>query len=223
MLGRRGKLPVLAQISGAGRGDARAWALRRTDFEALAVVQAKLDGRRVVLVTGGEGLAGPGALALASAASASGRRTALVECDLAAPRLAAELGLAPAPGLHEYLRWEARPPQILQPLVLAGPAARGAAEPLICIAAGNPVPDSAALLGSESLRHAVAKLRGAYDLVVLGGPALGEGSALEPLAAPADALLACIAEAQTSGRARRAVDRSLRRLPAPALGAVVVG
>ena len=42
------------------------------------------------------------------------------------PRLADALGLAPAPGLHEYLRWEAEAPEILQPLVLAGPGLGGA-------------------------------------------------------------------------------------------------
>ncbi len=36
------------------------------------------------------------------------------------------VGLAPAPGLHEYLRWEAEPRDVLQPVVLAGPARRRA-------------------------------------------------------------------------------------------------
>src|ERR1700710_1309766 len=46
------------------------------------------------------------ALALAAVAAAAGVATAVIECDVERPRLAADLGLAPTPGLHEYLRWE---------------------------------------------------------------------------------------------------------------------
>ncbi len=170
MLGGRRKLPVLAEISGPAAGDVRAWSLRRADLEALAGPRQGLDGHRVALVVGAEAM--PGAVALAAAASAAGRRTALLECDLAGPRLAVELGLAPAPGLHEYLRWEASAAEILQPLVLAGPAAHGVSDPLICVVAGRPAADPATLVELESFRHAMAKLRAAYDLVVLAGPPL---------------------------------------------------
>jgi Mrp family chromosome partitioning ATPase len=220
----RAKLPVLAELSAPDRGESRVWSLRRDDFEALAMVRERLEGRRIVLLTGADGLIVPGALALAGAASASGRRTALLECDLAHPRVASELGLAAAPGLHEYLRWEAAAPQILQPLALAGPAARGAGEALVCVVAGRPAPDPAPLLDSESFRHAAAKLAAAYELTIVIGPALGAaGAELAAAADRADALLACISPAQASGRAHRAVRRELRQLPAPALGALVVG
>lgn len=219
-----GKLSVLAEISGLGPEEARVWSLRRADFDALARLQRRLEDHRVLLVTGGDGLAGPVALALAGAAGAAGRRTALIECDLARPRLAAETGLSPTPGLHEYLRWDATAAQILQPLALAGPAAGRASNPLICVAGGGPTTDSATLLDSESYRHAVKKLRRAYDLVVLSGPALGpDNASLEPLAAGADTLLACVSPAQVSGRGARAIRAAVKRLPVSALGSVVVG
>jgi receptor protein-tyrosine kinase/non-specific protein-tyrosine kinase len=221
MRGGRAKLPVLAEISGPAPDQARVWSLRRTDLEAMKKLLAELADHRVVAVTGRERLAG--SVALAGAASAGGRRTALLECDLSRPLLATELGLEAGPGLHEYLRWEAAPAQILQPLALAGPAAAGASAPLICIGAGAPAADPATLLGSESFRHAIAKLRGAYDLVVLDSPPPGvDRWALEAVVGTADALLACISPEQ-AGRDGRELRAALRRLPTPPLGAVVVG
>jgi Mrp family chromosome partitioning ATPase len=224
MGGGRAKLPVLAEISGPAPTAARVFSLRRADFEALSAPLEQLAERRVVLVSGNEALAGVLAVALAGAAAATGRRTILLECDLARPRLAGELGLADEPGLHEYLRWETTAPEILQALVLGGAAARRAAAPLICIAGGRPASDPATLLGLESFRHAIAKLRSAYELVVLSGPALGaERAALDSAAAQADAVLLGASAAQVSGRPGRALRAAARSLPRPPLGAVVVG
>lgn len=224
MGGGRGKLPVLAEVSGFVPGEEQVWSLRREDFERLAALRERLGAARGVLVSGDDDLCGALAIALAGAASAAGRRTILVECDLERPRLALDLGLEQSPGLHEYLRWEATAPQILQPLVLAGPAARGAGQALICIPAGRPASDPATLVGLPSFRHALAKLRGAYDLVVLAGPALEAGDgALAVAAAQADVLIAAVSPQATSGAAKRRLRSSLRRLPAPTQGLLVVG
>ena len=222
MRGGRRKLPVLAEIAGPGPSEARAWSLRRADLEALARPRQSLEGRRVVLLTGAEAL--PGATAIATAAGAAGRRAVLLECDLARPRLAAQLGLAGGPGLHEYLRWEATAPEILQPLVMAGPAARGAPGPLVCVVAGRPAADPGTLIALESFRHALAKLRAAYDLVVLTGPSPDAGcGSLEALAAQADVLLAAVAPGAVEGRTGRELRAALRRLPVKTEGAILVG
>jgi tyrosine-protein kinase len=219
----RSKLPVLAEIAGPAPGTAAAWSLRRADLEAMVALLERVEGERTVLVTGSERICGVLAVALAGAAAAAGQRTALLECELARPRLAAEVDLAEGPGLHEYLRWEASAPEILQPLVLAGPAARRAREHLVCVVGGRPATDPATLLGLDSFRHATAKLREAYDLVVLDGPGLdADRAALEAAAAQADSLLVCLAPGQVSGRAGRAMRAVLRRLPLAPLGAVVL-
>lgn len=218
----RGGLPVLAEVACPPAGD-RPWALGRGDLEQLERVRERVDGARVVLVTGADGPAGAAAIGLAGTAAAGGARTVLVDCDIAHPTLAAELGLAPVPGLHEYLRWEAAPAEILQALGLAGPASAGAAgEPIAFVAAGRPA-DPATLLGLQSFRHMSAKLRKAYDLVVFAGPPLDEQpAALGAIAAEADAVLAGIAPEEARRRRRRALRGRLRRLgPAP-VGAVVV-
>lgn len=222
MLGRRAKLPVLAEIGGPAE-DGRVWSLRRAEMAGLEEALPRLLSRRVLFVAGEGGAPLTCAVAVAAAAAASGRRTALLECDVVTPRLARMLGLAAAPGLHEYLRWEAEPPQLLQPLALGGPAAAGAAEPLVCIVAGRPANNPTTLFGLQSFAHMCAKLRAAYDLVVLAGPpAFSEPAAAQTVAQQADAALAGLGPADASGRAGQPIRAAVKRLPVPSVGAVVV-
>jgi Mrp family chromosome partitioning ATPase len=213
----------IAEIRDRSRDSVRAGTLRRSDIEAFASLRERV-GEGPVLVTG----AGEGRLAvstgLASAAAAAGSRTALVDCDLEEPSLAGALGLAAGPGLHEYLRAEATAPEILQPLVLAGPASAKATGPLVCIAAGAPAPAGRVPIDSGDFRHAVARLRSGYDLVVLHGPPLGDDSgALQVAAAAGMALvLACVGPALASGRAGRRLKKTLRDLGGEDGGEVVV-
>ena len=224
MRGGRRTLPVLAEISGPAPGESRAWSLRRADFEALAKPLGKLGERRLGPHRRCRG-AGRLALALAGAAAASGRRTALLGGDLAHPRLAGDLGLAPVPGLHEYLRWEATAPQILQPLVLAGPASAAATQDsLVCIVAGRPSPDPGALVALDSFRHASAKLRGAYELTVAdravaGCRGRGAGGRRRR---GVDAVIAATSSQGLSGPAGRQLRSGLRRLSVPTLGVIAV-
>jgi Mrp family chromosome partitioning ATPase len=224
MLRGRRKLPVLAEIAGPARDQTRVFSLRRDDLARLARLQEGIDPRRSLLVSGGEEVGRTVAVAVAGVACAAGRRVALVDCDLAQPALAAELGLAEAPGVHEYLRWEASAPELLQGVSLAGPASAAAAAPLAFIAAGRPAPDPSTLLGLQSFRHMASKLRHAYELVVWAGPppSAADG-ALLALARETDASLAALSSADASGRAARAIGAAIRRLPAEPLGAVVVG
>lgn len=223
MIGRRARLPVLAEVSAPATVDSPAWSLRRADFEQLAGLLEQLPPPSAVLVTGAEAVTETLAIALAGVAAASGRRTALLECDLDRPRLAADLGLSPVPGLHEYLRWEAEPADLLQPLALGGSAAGAATEPLVCIAAGRQAADPATLLGLGSFSHMATKLRSAYDLLVLAGPPLGAPfAALEQVAARADAILVAVGPDQQSGQSAKAVRAVVRHLPSRPLGTVVV-
>jgi MinD-like ATPase involved in chromosome partitioning or flagellar assembly len=196
--------------------------LRSEDLDAFGAILTEV-GPGPVLVTGTGECPRVVSAGLASAAAALGTRTALLECDLAAPSLAAALGLAPAPGLAEYLRHEAEAPQILQPLMLAGPASAKATGPLVCVVAGEP-PASAASnpIDDDDFRHAVARLRDGYQLVVLQGPTLrDESGALPTIADEADSLVACVDESLASGISARRLRKGLRRLPARNAGVVV--
>ena len=219
---RRRRLPVLAEISGPAE-EAPAWSLRRTDFEALEGALPVLAEQRVALVTGEAEATPVAAVALAAAAAASGRRTILVECDLARPRLAAQIGLAASPGLHGYLRWEAEPAEVLQPVVLGGPAAGGAGEPLVCVCGGRPATKAETLLGLQSFAHMVMKLRNAYELVLLvGAPVIEEPGPCLAAARQADAVIAVLSASAVGGREAKATERALRRLHLQVRGTVVV-
>jgi Mrp family chromosome partitioning ATPase len=223
MLRRRASLPVLAEISGPAEGT-RAWSLRRDDFASLGGALSRLAEQRVVLVSGEGEAALVAAIGLASAATSAGRRTILVECDLTQPRLAAQIGLAAAPGLHEYLRWEAEPQDVIQPVVLGGPAATGLTEPLVCICGGRAATKAETLLGLQSFAHMVAKLRGAYELAILAAASVvEEPGSCATAARQADAVVAGLPASAASGREGRAVRAAIKRLPIPVLGTVAVG
>jgi MinD-like ATPase involved in chromosome partitioning or flagellar assembly len=208
MLGRRNKQPVLAEVPPRESSSGRPGALGKAELGVFTELAGKLSGKGSVFLTGPR--RATSALGLAAAATAEGRRVALLECDLAEPVLAATLGLAEAPGLHEYLRDEADANQILQPLVLTGPAAGRASEPLTCIVAGEPEPRPVALLDSERCDHAVERLRRAYDLLVIAGPSLEEDAdALRALGEHVAVTLVCGERGQIP-----------KRLPIPATGVV---
>lgn len=191
MIGGRGRRPpVLGRIPAGGKGSRRG-GFSAAELEALEGVHEGLAGAGVVLVTGEDGMHGRVALGLAATATAAGRRAALLECDLARPALAGPLGLSPAPGLHELLGGSASPREILQPLVLAGPASAGAAGPLTCVLGGRPAEDPVGLLASDRFAAAVANLRAAYEAVVLSGPSFERPHSLPWVAEHADATVAC--------------------------------
>jgi len=210
MLRRRTKHPVLARIPAPGGNGSRSGALGRTELVAYSSLATDLAGSGAVFVTGPAGL--QVALGLAATVLAEGRRVALLEADLATPALADTLGLSTSPGLGEYLRSEAEAAQIVQPLVLAGPASGRAIEPLACIVAGEPERAPVSLLDSERCDHAISRLRHAYDLLVIDGPPLDED---------ADSLRALSEHAATTivGGERKEIPK---RLPIPVDGLVLV-
>lgn len=211
MLGRRNKQPVLAEVPLRESAPGRPGALGREELGAFTELAGKLSGKGSVFLTGPA--RATAALGLAAAATAAGRRVALLECDLAQPALAARLGLVEAPGLHEYLRGEADANEILQPLVLAGPASGRATEPLTCIVAGESEPQPVALLDSERCDHAVERLRRAYDLLVIAGPSLEEDAdALRALGEHVAVTLVCGERGQIP-----------KRLPIAATGTILFG
>jgi polysaccharide biosynthesis transport protein len=101
------------------------------------------------------------AISLARSVARSGKRVVLVDSDLRRPAVARGLGLSPEAGLVEYLAGEASLDDVLFDDADSGlrvlPTIQGA---------GN-APD---LLGSESMRTLLEKLKTDFDLVVVDSP-----------------------------------------------------
>jgi len=211
MLGRRAKPTVLAEVPAPDGDGPRPGALDREALAAYTRLAGDLAGTGAVMVSGPQRSAA--AIGIAAAATAGGRRVALLECDIAEPVVADALGLSPAPGLHEYLKEESTPPGILQSLVLAGPASGRATEPLAVIVAGEPEPKPVALIDSDACDHAIQKLRKAYELLVIAGPSLDED---------ADSLRALAEHAGTTIVAGTRSDVP-KRPPVEVSGLVLVG
>lgn len=187
---------VLAEIPPRPSASVRTGTLRRGDLEAYGGLLEELQGARAVLMTGAGADRREAAVGLAAAAAAAGRRTALLECDLVEPWLANALGLAHAPGLHEYLRGAVEAEDILNPVVLAGPGSAQAIEPLVCVVAGRPSAEGPRLLASAALARALAGLRAAYELVVIEGPPLKDEHSLRALLSLADSTIACLSPSE---------------------------
>ncbi|MET0305571.1 MAG: hypothetical protein ABW196_05005 [Solirubrobacterales bacterium] len=203
-------MKVLAEIPARTSPELRMGTLRRGDLAAFGGLLEKLGGAGSVLMVGDAPGRREAAAGLAAAAAAAGTRTVLLECDLAGPGLADALGLASAPGLHEYLRGSAEVAEVLKPVVLAGPGSAAATEPLVCVVAGRPAHDGPALLASDEFRRAVDGLRAVYDLVVIDGPPLADDHSLRSLLGMVDATLACVTAVEAK-----------RKLPVPVTGLVV--
>jgi receptor protein-tyrosine kinase len=169
--------------------------LTRSQLTAFRGLLRQLGEVRVVALTGGEARSAV-AVGLATAAVAEARRAVLAEADLARPGLAGRLALAETPGLGEYLRGEAEAAALLQPLVLAGPVTESPVEQLVCVVAGRAAPDAEALLDSDAFRHAVARLRSAYELVVIEAPPDHRDGSLLAVSAQADLTIACGGEVE---------------------------
>lgn len=183
---------VLAEIPPRSSPELRTGTLRRADLEAFGGVLRELGGARAVLLTGAGERGREASAGLAAAAVAKGMRAALLECDLLKPGLADALGLADAPGLHEYLRGAVAAEDVLKPVVLAGPGSAEASEPLVCVVGGRPSAEGPRLLASDAFARALSGLRAAYELVVIDGPPLRDEESLRPLLRLADATIVCL-------------------------------
>jgi succinoglycan biosynthesis transport protein ExoP len=230
--GRENLLVMLAQPTGA---KAEAFRMLRTNLDFV-----RLEGEdvRVILVTSAVEEEGKSTTAanLALAEARGGLRVALVDLDLRRPYIDRFFGLMQSEGITDVALGSIPLEQALHGVDLAvgGPATNGRAAlaetnghadrgSLDVLVAGALPPDPGEFVGTKKLAEILARLRAAYDLVIVDTPpALRVGDALA-LSAQADGVVVV----SRLNVARRPMLRELRRAlesaPAPKLGLVVTG
>jgi exopolysaccharide transport family protein len=145
---------------------------------------------KVILITSalpGEGKS-TAAMLLAASSASSGKRTALLDCDLRRQSTTEAFGNKRQPGLSELLRGTAE----LTAVITKDPVTK-----IYMIPAGSMVPNVPDLLMSQRMRDLIAELRGEFDYIVMDtSPLLPVVDALA-LATVADKVLLIVEWGQT--------------------------
>ena len=131
-----------------------------------AKIEYKIDmvELRVLAVT--SAVAGEGktltAINLAASMASTGRKKVLLmDLDLRKSGIAVELGIAPYPGLGEFLLGSVPMEKIVR---------NSSVPELYVVPGGRPIPSPADTLAGEKFRSFLRELRGQFDLVVLDTP-----------------------------------------------------
>ena len=146
--------------------------------EALQLIRGKVEysawrhHSAIILVT--SALAGEGkstlAVNLALAFSKSGKRAALIDCDLRHPTDRKILGLEDGEGLYEVLTKEAK----LADVLMTGKDLNMDEEFKFCfLPGGKAAEDGSRLLGSESMQKIIEAVKGKVDYVILDSAPAG--------------------------------------------------
>jgi Mrp family chromosome partitioning ATPase len=174
------------------------------------------------------------AASLAYAASLSGSRTLLIECDLRRPVLAKRLGLADRPGVGDAVLGNVSVREVIQEVPIpdaagssnghgAALSSTGTGGSFHCIVAGTPTPQPAELLESQRFTEFFKEVCGLYDLVVVDtAPLLAVVDTLQ-IVPHVERLVLCVRRGKTTREQASAARATLERLPDRPAGLVVTG
>ncbi|MCH7599382.1 MAG: polysaccharide biosynthesis tyrosine autokinase [Myxococcales bacterium] len=152
------------------------------------------------------------ALSLARSIAQSGKRVVVVDADLRRPAVARRLGLRPEAGLIEYLAGQAS----LDEVIVTDKSSEMDVLPVIQGAANAPD-----LLGSESMRILLEKLKTDYDLVLVDSPPLLLVSDATVLGEICDKLVFVVRWEQTPRQAALEAVHRLRQFEIDVAGVVL--
>ncbi len=219
-----GGLPTLAVVPRAAAHGEDFLAVRDDPDGPLAGAYRELCDAVVPLLPTGPG----GVLQVTSAASGegkstvvanlgvalagSGRRVAVIGCDLRRPSLHRRVGVALVPGLSEVLRG-----------TVALDDALRRSDGLLVLTAGSPAESPSELLSEAALAAVVRAVAAEVDLVVMDcTPALPVSDAFV-VAQLADATVVVVDPAMTDRAGLRRTLQQLREVHAPVVGVVING
>jgi capsular polysaccharide biosynthesis protein len=229
-LERLSGVPILTEISGAGRG-AAATAAERESFDTLAaVVEAQLPRQRQKVLLVSSALADKGkarvTAGLSRALAQSGETALVVDADLRRPSLEQLFGMERAPGLSEILAaarhgdTETAAAMIVEPPASASSRRRSGI--LAVLGAGEAA--SPSLVSPDALAVLFGELReSAFTFVVIHAPPLLEPEGCRTWAPHADALLVVSRLEKMSPNELVELREQLEQVDTNVLGHVVLG
>ncbi|MGD2135782.1 MAG: polysaccharide biosynthesis tyrosine autokinase, partial [Gemmatimonadales bacterium] len=154
------------------------------------------------------------AVNLAVTLAQSHSRTLLIDGDLRRPQLHRAFQLVEFPGLTDLLVAQAEQREAVRPEVL---------ENLDVLPAGSQPPNPAELLGSDTMRDIVTRLRRDYDYIVMDTPPSLPVTDAAIVAAMADATILVMRSGETEEDAAQRTVEQLRRVRARVAGTVLNG
>jgi polysaccharide biosynthesis transport protein len=234
-------LPLMGGVSEEALGHAGLSAnglgpISTLDFEAFRIIRANVEALdadvppQTILVTSPMPKEGKSTVAasLAYTIAAAGRQTLLVETDLRRPDLAQRLGIAPTPGLADYLQGNAAPEDVprLVPMSeeeVMGNGQQGPHERLTTIPAGSLPSQPAELLQGERFAHFIVSVKEVWESVVIDSPPLLPVADTLALLPYVDRVLFCVRLGQTHPDQAIAALDALRRHAELPTGLVTTG
>jgi capsular exopolysaccharide synthesis family protein len=162
---------------------------------------------------------------LAEAVARADSRVLLIEADLRAPTLRAQLDLEPAPGLADVLGGTASLEEAIRPVTLA-PAftdASGTKTLDVLLAGGHPTASPAELLESTAMEELLANARSTYDFVVVDAPPLTAVADAFPLLSQVDGVIVVGRVGSTRREAAERLREVLASSGAPMVGVIANG
>jgi receptor protein-tyrosine kinase len=178
---------------------------------------------KTVLVTSASAQDGKTTIAwhFARSAAQAGMATLLIEADLHRPTVAERQGLAPLPGLTEFLSGQATLAKVIQPVrVDAQSNGSEAHRNLDVVVAGAMPPNPAQILESDEMKKLIEDLSERYDLVVVDTPPATLIADAIPLMAHVDGVIVIGQYGKTTRDEAAHLHDQLRRIGASVLGVV---
>ena len=161
---------------------------------------------------------------LAEAAQETGTRTLLLEADLRRPTMARHYGLPVAPGLSELLIGSVDPHEVVRSVPIATRVNGNTSEvSLDLLLAGQPPPNPAELIESNSMADVLSWAAEHYELVVIDTPPIGVVSDAMPLLRRVDGVLLVSQLGKNTRDAATFLRDRLVGVNAPLLGVVANG
>ena len=192
---------------------AEAYRSLRANLKFALSTDADLRTLAVTSCTPGEGKSSSN-VALAMAFARSGRRVALVDCDMRRPSVHSYLRLGLANGLSDVLEGRAAWRDVLH---------REVGEKLDVLTAGEQPHSPGDLLDSARFAQLLEELGSEYDLVICDVPPAIAVSDIESCAARLDAVVLLVRSDRASARLVEQATRRLRQSGANLIGAILNG